>query len=405
MAKFSYVVIEQNGKEKKGSIDAASVEQATALLKNNGQILVSVEQASALQSGSSKDLFEKKPKPRDLAVLCRQFVSISSAGVPVTAAFEMLAEQTENKILAKAVGDVCGSIRSGSSLSESMMENANIFTNLMITMVGSGEASGNLELAFGRMGEQFEKDARLRALVRRSSIYPAVIVVVSIIVIMVMLGYVVPQFESVLSGLGAELPLLTQIVVAAGDFMQSSWIFVAIALIGGFFLLRFYAQKPGGKRLFGKIQLKLPIFGKLVTKTAAARTCRTMATLISAGIPMIDALEIVAKTMDNVYFEEALLAARDDVAMGTPLSEPLTRCGLFPPLVCHMTKIGEEVGDLEGMFTKLADYYDEEVEATTAAVMAAIEPMIIILLALIIGTIVLAIILPMTELYASLDTL
>ncbi len=208
-----------------------------------------------------------------------------------------------------------------------------------------------------------------------------------------------------MTDLGTEMNAFSAGVLAAGKFMQAQWFWV----VGGIATISFigfrFSKTESGKEFFSHVQLQMPLFGKLAVKTASARLCRTLSTLIAAGIPLIEALEIVAETMTNTNFKYAIIAAKEDVTMGVPLSEPLMRNGLFPPLVCHMTKIGEESGNLEGMLDKLADYFDEEVENTTASVMAAIEPAIIVFLAAIIGTIVMAVMLPLSEIYGGLDNL
>ncbi len=405
MPTFTYQAVDKNGKIDKGNIDAVNKEQAITIIKNDGKTVVNLSEAGAFNKNLQIKFFQKKPKPRELAVFCRQFVSITSAGVPITSALEMLAEQTENEIMALAISGCYASIRSGSSLSESMGNYPKVFPSLLITMVAAGEASGSLENSFDRMATHFEKEAKLNAMVKKSSVYPITIVVVATVVVMLLLAFVIPQFESILTDLGTEMPMLTQIVIAAGDFMQSYWFIVAAVIGLGVFGLIQYGKTDMGNKIFSMLQLKIPLFGKLATKTASARMSRTLATLITAGIPLIDAMEIVANTMSNRLFREALMSVRDDIAMGSSISEPLQRSKMFPALVCHMTKIGEETGDLDSMLTKLADYYDDEVETATAAVMAAIEPAIIIFLALVIGTVVLAVILPMGDMYSGLDSM
>jgi type IV pilus assembly protein PilC len=332
-------------------------------------------------------------------------VSIVNAGVPVTSALEMLGQQTENKMLAAAVMDCKMQIEKGSSLADAMKDHRDVFSDLFITLVEAGEASGSLDVSFNRMGTQFEKDAKIKGLIKKSAIYPIVVSVVAVAVVIIMLTYVVPQFETMLTDLGSELPLLTKIVVAASDFMIARWYIVlgiVVVLVIG--ILR-YRKTEGGGRLFGRIGIKAPLIGKLTVKSASARMARTMATLLGAGIPMIEAIDIVARTMGNVHFRDALLDAKDDVAMGDALSLSIERCGLFPPMVHHMLRIGEETGDLEEMLTKLAEYYEEEVELTTQQVMAAVEPLIIVVLALIVGVIVGAVMLPMMSMYSAMDNL
>ncbi|MFI3237945.1 MAG: type II secretion system F family protein [Lachnospiraceae bacterium] len=411
MANFKYVALNSKGKEKKGQLEAVNKDQLSQQLKQEGLMLVKCteladrEQDTGISLDMEIELGSGKPSPRDMAVFCRQFVSIVTAGVPITAALEMLAEQTEHQKLSKAIAYCATSIQKGSSLSQAMQERPKVFDNLLITMVAAGEVAGNLEIAFERMAVQYEKDAKIRASIKKASIYPIAVCIVAVAVIMVLLIFVIPNFETLLTDLGTELPFITVMVLELGDFVQAYWYLILVAFAGIAFFFTYFAKTESGQLLFGKIQLKIPLLGALTTKSASARTCRTLSTLLAAGVPMVEAIEIVANTMDNIYYKEALFTARDDVSTGAPLSEPLERVGLFPPLVYHMVKIGEQSGDIDGMMTKIADYYDEEVEEATAALMAAMEPAIIVVLALIVGTIVMAVMLPMMEMYSALDNL
>ena len=402
---FSYIILTKAGKEAKGTIEAATQQEAAQKLKEEGNTLISLTEANALSKEVEIGFFKKKPKPRDMAIFCRQFVSIIDAGVPVTSALEMLGQQTENKMLAAAIVDCKLQIEKGSTFADAMKDHRDVFSSLFITLVEAGEASGSLDVSFNRMGTQFEKDAKIKGLIKKSAIYPSVVCVVAVAVVIVMLTFVVPQFETMLADLGSDLPLLTKIVVAASDFLIARWyivLAVVVLLVVG--ILR-YRKTEGGGRLFGRIGIRAPLIGKLTVKSASARMARTLSTLLGAGIPMIEAIDIVARTMGNVHFREALLDAKDDVAMGDALSLSIERSGLFPPMVHHMIHIGEETGDLEEMLTKLAEYYEEEVELTTQQVMAAVEPLIIVVLALIVGVIVGAVMLPMMNMYAALDNL
>ncbi len=403
MAVYSYVAIDKSGKESKGTVNASAKEQVVNVIKAEGKIPLTIKEVGGLNRSIEFSALKKKPKPRDMAIFCRQFVSISSAGVSVTAALEMLTEQIENKILSDAVNECRIDIQSGTSFSEAMRQHPSVFPDIFITMVEAGEATGSLEVSFGRMADQFEKDAKLQGLIRKTSVYPIVILLIALVVIMVLLGYVIPQFESMLTDMGMELPWITLAVIAASNFVQQYWIFILLTLGGIVYFLRTWSKTESGRRVFGRIQLRLPLFGKLAIKTSSARMSRTLSTLIAAGIPLIDCIEIVANTMTNIHYKDALMKAKEEVSMGTPISESLSKSGMFPPLVCHMTKIGEEVGDLEGMLNKQADYFDEEVEISTGSLMSAIEPLIIVFLALIVGVIVMAVMLPMAEMYTGLE--
>ena len=402
---FSYIIFNTAGKEVKGTLDAATYQEAAQKLRADGSTLISLEEANALSKEVEISFLQQKPKPRDMAVFCRQFVSIIDAGVPVTAALEMLGEQTENKLLAAALKDCKVQIEKGNTLAEAMKKHPSVFDSLFITLVEAGEASGSLDVSFSRMGLQYEKDAKLKGLVKKASIYPSVVAVIAVAVVALMLVFVVPQFEEMLTDLGSELPALTKMVVAASNFMIAKWyIVLAVIALLVFAIIRF-KKTEGGGRFFGRIGIRAPLIGPLTVKSASARMCRTFSTLLGAGIPMMEALDIVSRTMGNVHFREALIDTRDDVAMGEALSTSIERSGLFPPLVHHMISIGEETGDIEEMLTKLAEYYEEEVEMTTQQVMAAVEPLIIVVLAAIVGIIVGAVMMPMMTMYDALDNL
>ncbi len=405
LASFSYTGFDKNGKAVKGSIDADARDVAATLIKGEGIVIATLNEASALNKDLNITIFEKKPKARDLAVFCRQFVSIISAGVTVVATLEMLAEQTENKPLANAINECKVGIQQGRALSECMLDFPKIFSGLFITMVEAGEASGSLDISFERMAIQFEKDAKLVGMIKKASVYPAVVFVVAIGVVIALLTFVIPQFEAMLSDLGTELPAITVLVLNASEFMQEYWYIVIGAIFVIVMAYKYFSATEFGQYTLGRITLKLPLIGNLVVKSSSSRLCRTLSTLIAAGVPLIDAIDISGRVMKNALFRDAVLMVKEDVMMGSTLAEPLERSGRFPPLVFHMVKIGEEVGDLEGMLDKLADYYDEEVEMATASIMAAMEPAIIVFLAVVVGGIVLAVISPMASLYDNLGNL
>ncbi len=405
MELFSYVAINEQGKQIKGTYEAKEREEVLEYIKSENLTAVEIKHGSILNQEINISFLDKKPTVRDLSVFCRQFVSIINAGVPVSSAFEMLSEQTENKMLKNALNECKLAIQSGSALSEAMSNHKKIFSSLFITMVEAGEVSGSLDVAFTRMAKQFENDAKLKKLVRKATVYPATILVIATIVVALLLAFVIPQFESMLTDLGSNLPLITVIVIALSDFIIEFWYIVIAAIIGIVVGLRVYGMTTSGKYTYSAIQLKIPLIKNLAIKTASAMMCRTMSTLLAAGIPIIEAIEIVSNTMQNIFFKDALISAKEDVAMGSTFSEPLSKSGLFPPMVRHMIKIGEEVGDIEAMMDKTADYYEEEVEDAVQSVMAVLEPLIIVVLALIVGSVVMAVMLPMMETMNSLGNL
>ncbi len=400
MNEYAYIFINKQGKKRKGSMEAANAEEVYSYLRSEGNIPISV----APQGLMTRDIsisFGSPVKTREISVFCRQFGSILSASITIINALEMLSRQTENKALAKAILEVKTAVEKGDTLAEAMEDQPKIFPPILVNMVRAGEASGNLELAFERMAVHFEREAAMRNQVKKAMIYPVVIALVTVVVIFIMMLVVIPNFMEMFSTMNIQMPAMTKMVISLSDFFVARWylIFGGIGLAA--ISLRIYKRTPEGQQTFGRLGLKLPLFGKLTIKSASSRFARTLSTLLSTGIPMMEAIDITARTMDNVIVRQVLKGAKEDVAKGLPLSVPIANSDVFPAMVCDMTKIGEETGNLDRMLNKLADYYDEEVKNATDALMAAMEPMIIIILALVVGVLIMAIMQPMLKMYKS----
>ena len=400
MAVFNYKVVDRDGKNKKGTIEASNRDGAEKKLKADGYTIMSLtEQSSPLAGG----FFKKKVKSKDLAVFCKQFSSVIRAGVTIISALELMGDQIENPTLRKAIMDAKTYVEKGGTLSDAMRINPSIFPPIMINMVAAGEMSGNLEVCLDRLTEHFEKDNALASKIKGAMTYPIVVFIVMIAVVIVVMVMVIPNFTSMFEEMGTDLPLATRIMVALSDFIIHKWwllIIIVAAIVVG---VKAFKRSPVGEQLFANIGLKAPIFGNLNIKSACSRFARTMSTLMASGISMIDAVEQVAKMMDNKIIRDGLLDAKTQVAKGVPLSKPLKDMEMLPPMLSAMTKIGEETGDIEEMLSKVADYYDEEVEAATNALTAAMEPMIMVVLALIVGMIVAAVYGPIMSMYNALD--
>ena len=398
MATYKYEVIQEDGKPKKGTIDAENEDAAIADLKAAGHFIVSVKMVSALE----KDLeisIGRVAKPRELSVFCRQFESVLNAGVTVIDALSMLAEQTSNKGFRNAIEQVRDSVQRGETLADSMARHPKVFPEIMIHMIAAGEASGSLDVAFNRVGLQMEKDAHLKGIIAKSMVYPIILIIAVIGIVYILLTVVVPMFTEALSEVDAQLPGITLAVIAASNFMVNNWywFFGVLALI--ILFLRAYSQTERGALVFGQLTLHLPLFGNLVIKSSCASLSRTLSTLIATGIPLIDSVGIVERTLKNAMVKQALSRARKQVIEGIPLSNPLEESGVFPPMVYHMIRIGEETGNMEEMLDKIAAYYDEEVVMATEALIAALEPAIIVVMAATVLPIMLAIMMPMFSLY------
>ncbi len=404
MAIYGYEAAERSGKVVKGSLEANSREAVKAELKKQGLTVIKITEQNLLTRDINIEI-GGKPTVRDLSVFCRQFVSITKAGVSILEALRMLMEQTENKKLQKAIAAVKAEVEKGETLASSLESHPKIFPSLLVNMVAAGEASGNLDIAFDRVATQLERSNKTQSLVKKAMIYPIVLACVALAVIIVMLVFVIPSYNTMFTDLGTELPGITRAVVAISDFIIGKWYIILIVVGAIVFGIVEYARTDSGKHFFGKLVLCIPAVRKLITKSSSSMMARTLSTLLGSGVPMIEAIDIVSGVMNNIWFKEALQEAGNEVTLGIPLSQSLENSGLFPPMVYHMLRIGEESGNTEEMLDKLADYYDEEVEMAVASLMAAMEPMIIIVMALIVGVLIASVMAPMMTMYDALDSL
>lgn len=401
MAQFTYEIVTKEGKSKKGNIEADNLEKAKDLLRAEGSTILKLSEAGVLNQ-DIKIGGKRSVNSRDLSVFCRQFVSILRAGVNIITALGMLGDQTESKTLKEAILNIKNSVEKGSSLAEAFRKEKGLFPGILISMIEAGEASGSLEVALERMSTHFEKDARIKGMVKKALMYPCVLIVVCIAVMVVMLVVVIPNFEAMFDQIGGDLPAFTKAVVALSESLQKNWLIWIGAIVGVVVLFNVYNRTESGSRQIAKIVMKIPVFGMLGVKTACSRFARTLSTLLAAGMPMIEAIEITARTMDNVLFKDALEEAARQVQRGMALSTPLRASGIFPSMILHMLGIGEETGNMEEMLTNSADYYDEEVELTTQQATALMEPLILIVMAGIVCLLIAAIYGPMMSMYEQL---
>lgn len=404
MESFSYKAVNTAGKDVKGSVEAESREEAARKIKEQGLVPVSIGKQGALDKDVNIPIFKGKKIPaRDMSVFCRQFASILKAGVSVINALEMLAEQTENKKLKEAIVNTQSNVEKGENLSDSMRQN-DAFPSILIDMVRAGEASGSLENSLTRMAIQFEKDAKMNGIVKKAMMYPIVLICVMIGVIIVMLTFVIPSFMTMFEDLDSELPVTTKAILAMSNSLKNYWYIYLIVVVGVVVGIQMYKRTDNGRHNLDKLKLKIPVFGLLQTKSACASFARTMSTLLQAGMPMIDALEISASTMKNVLFYDGLEKVKNGVSLGLPLSNQLKATGLFPAMVVHMVSIGEETGNVEEMLTNSAVYYEEEVEIQTQTLTSLMEPIIIVMMAFVVVLLIMAIYQPMIQLYNTLGS-
>ncbi|RHO78523.1 type II secretion system F family protein [Clostridium sp. AF43-10] len=399
MAQYNYKAMDKNGKAKKGSIEAINLDKAKEKLKSEGLIVQDIKEQGAGKKGGGK-----KVKDKDLAVFCKQFSAVLNAGVTIISALEMMSEQLENKTLKRALQEAQAYVQKGGTLADAFKLNPKVFPPIMINMTAAGEMSGNLEVCFDRLTTHFETANALHSKVKGAVTYPIVILIVVVAVVAVLLVGVIPQFSQMFDDLGSELPAATQMLVNLSDFLQHKWYILVIIVAAIVFGLKAFGKTEPGSLMYAKIGIKFPLFGNLTIKSAAATFSRTMATLMASGISLIDAVEQVAKMINNRIIREALLDAKTQIAKGVPLSKPLRDCGIFPPMLPQMTKIGEETGNIEDMMDKVADYYEMEVNDATDALTAAMEPLIIVIMGVVVGGIVMAIYSPMLSMYDAVDS-
>lgn len=402
MPGFNYTAIDRNGKRVRSSLDASSIETAKSSLRGAGYTILDIKEQTTLNRNIEIP-FLGNPKAKDMAVFCRQFVSILRAGVSVASVLAMLGQQTSNKKLRAAIREMQADVEKGEALATSMRRHPKIFPAILVNMVAAGESSGNLEESFRQMELYFDRSKRTKSKVTSAMIYPCVLIVVMIIVLIVMMTKIIPNFLKTFEDMDAELPKLTQGVMAVCEWFESWWwvpLLVLVALIVGGVL---FHRTDKGKHFFGWLARKTPVVGNLTVKTACATFCRTMEVLIGSGLTLTDSMDLAASNMGNIYYLEAIRDARGMVAEGTPLRESLVRTGIFPPMVSNLVGVGEETGDLQSMMGKVADYYDEEVEEATKKLLNLMEPAIIIFMAVFVVIIVLAIYLPMINMTKAFD--
>ena len=404
MAVYKYKVVDASGKNKKGEIEAQNQEQAVNKLKSDGFTVVACDEAGAMDKDIEINI-NRKIKPRDLSVFCKQFASILNAGVTIITALEMMSDQMENKTMQKVLRETKAYVEKGGTLADGFRQHSKVIPTIMISMIEAGEMSGNLEVCFERLAIQFEKQGKLQGKIKGALTYPIIVCIIAVIVIIVMVVAVIPTFSDMFKDMGMDLPLATRLLLWLSDLFIKRWWLVLMIVVAIVAAYKGFGSTNVGKHVYGKIAIKVPLFGKLTVMQAAANVSRTLSTLMASGISLVDAVEAVSNMMDNVWFKEALLNAKDQVMKGVPLSKPIRDCGLFPTMLPQMIKVGEETGNIEDMMDKVADYYEEQVDMTTEAVTTAMEPLTMVVLAGIVGVIVAGVYGPMLSMYEGIDNL
>jgi type IV pilus assembly protein PilC len=398
MAGFAYSAISIDGLETVGEIHAPDIETAREQLRIRGLLANNLREVSASGQDGMRTTF-KKIKPRSMQIFSRQFATMIEAGLNIVASLVILEEQTDDTYLAEIIAELRADVEGGLLLSQAMARHPKVFNELYVSMVQAGEASGMLDQVLDRVAEQIEKETKLKRRVKGAMVSPTVVFVFASLVLAAMLMFIVPIFAKIFTSLNGQLPLLTRVVLKASNVLRDDWfiVFPLIALIvwGG---LR-YKKTESGRRQWDQFKLKVPLkIGEVVLKVTMARLLRTLATLVAAGVDIIKALDIAGSTAGNWVVERALTEARIKVQEGVPIADPLIADPIFPPMVSQMVRIGEETGELEQMLSKIADFYEDEVDAAIASLTSIIEPLMMIGVGFMVGIIIISMYLPMFKL-------
>lgn len=403
MARFKY-----EGRDRKkirtGIAVANNRRDAVAKLREEGIRVIDIREipTTALQ----KDIVIGNPVKRDQFIMfLRQFSTLMRAGVTIVDSIHILSQQVESKALRKALSEIAEELRKGNSLSDSLAKYPKIFEPLTINLVKAGEMSGNIDDSLESLATHYDKAYQTRQKVVSAMSYPVVVGVLAIGVVIFLLSSIVPMFADMFAGFGGELPMITQIVMGASDFVQGYWYLLLLGGVGIAAVIWLMRKNPQGNMILDTLLLKIPIFGKILQKSALARLTRTLSSLFSSSVPILQCLTMTEKVVGNAVMSKVILSSRDSLERGGSLTEPMRKHWAFPPLIPHMISIGEQTGSLDHMLSKVAEFYEKEVEAETDRLKALIEPLMIVLLAALVGTIVLAIMMPMFEMFQNVDNL
>ena len=404
MQTFAFVGRTRGGENVSGERAADTMDAAVALLRREQILVTRITPAKAqAEAGAKKPgKVNKKVSPKNLAVFTRQFSVMIDAGLPLVQCLEILGTQEEDKHFAATILQTRTDVESGASLADAMKKHPKVFDPLFTNMIAAGEAGGILDTILKRLATYIEKAVKLKSQVKSAMIYPIAVIAIAVIVVGVILWKVIPTFASLFAGLGAVLPLPTRIVIGMSNGMVAFGPFIIVGAIGVGYGFKQYYNTDGGKRVIDGIVLKLPILGLIMRKIAVARFCRTLATLLSSGVPILDGLDITARTSGNTVIEDAIQLTRKSIERGETISAPLKETGVFPPMVTQMISVGETTGALDTMLAKIADFYEEEVDTAVAGLLTLLEPVMIAFLGGIVGGIVIAMYLPIFDLISKL---
>jgi type IV pilus assembly protein PilC len=392
---YAYTAVNAAGIESVGEIHARDFASAQESLRDRGLLALEIGERIAATDGGLRGAM-KRVKPKALQIFSRQFATMIDSGLNVVAALTILEEQTEDKHLAEIVAELRGDVEGGLLLSEAMSRHPRVFSRLYVAMVEAGEAAGILDIVLDRVALQIEKELQLKRRVKGAMIYPALVMCFAFLVLTGMLLFLVPVFVKLFDQLGGELPGLTKMVMSASNIMREYWYIVFPMIFGSIFLFFRWKRTDQGRRWWDRFRVRIPLgIGKVVLKVGMARFSRTLASLVGAGVDIIQALEITGSTSGNSIIEETTADVRERVQQGATIAQPLIEAPIFPPMVGHMIRVGEESGELEKMLSKVADFYEDEVDAAIQSLTSIIEPLLMIMVGFIVGVIVIAMYLPM----------
>ena len=381
------------GDIKQGEIELPTKDEVLAFLHRQKLIPVAVRE----KPKQFQIQFGTGIATRDIVIFTRQFATMINSGLPLVQSLDILGEQTENQALAKVLGEVLYDVESGHTLADALGRHPKVFTELFVNMVAAGEAGGILDTILLRLATFLEKNDALVRKIKGAMIYPAVIFSVAGMAIVILLIFVIPTFQTMFESAGIPLPLPTRIVIGMSQFLQSFWWAVLIGIIGSVVAIRQIYTTDGGRLFIDRLMLALPILGDLQRKAAVARFTRTLGTLVSSGVSILEGLEITAKTAGNRVIHDAVMSSRASIAGGETIAGPLKESGVFPPMVVQMINVGEQTGGLDTMLTKIADFYDDEVDVAVEALLAAMEPIMIVVLGVVVGGMIVAMYLPIFD--------
>src|SRR6266404_7697650 len=400
MPMFEYTARSQTGQIQKGQMDVASKDDVSAYLRKNRLILVSVREAPKQIKFS---LGGARVKTRDIVIFTRQFATMINAGLPLVQSLNILAAQTENKTLAEVTRAVVYDVESGNTLADAFSKHPEAFSALYVNMVAAGEAGGILDTILLRLATFLEKNDALVRKVKGAMIYPGVIMSVAGAAIAILLIFVIPTFQTMFASASLELPLPTRVVIGMSNFLIGYWWAMLLLVGAAVFGIKSYYATPPGRLQIDALLLRTPVLGDVIRKSAVSRFTRTLGTLVSSGVSILEGLEITAKTAGNRVVQDAIMQSRSSIAGGDTIASPLQKSKVFPPMVISMIAVGEQTGGLDEMLSKIADFYDEEVDVAVSALLSVMEPAMIVILGVIVGGMVIAMYLPIYDMMSAVQ--